>query len=63
MGWTPDNLNYVMHEWFKILGFHDDDKENKLACWLGPAEDYGGRMQPFCYRNPDIQLCKARSGH
>jgi hypothetical protein len=20
-------------------------------------------MQPFCYRNPDVQLCEARSGH
>ena len=41
-GWTPDVSLYVMHEWYEVVAFLDSDNERKLACWLGPAEDYGG---------------------
>ena len=41
-GWTPDISLYVMHGWYEVVGYLDNDNERKLACWLGPAEDYGG---------------------
>ncbi|KAI2504205.1 Reverse transcriptase (RNA-dependent DNA polymerase) [Fragilaria crotonensis] len=41
-GWTPDISLYVMHGWYDVVAFLDNDNERKLACWLGPAEDYGG---------------------
>ena len=41
-GWTPDISLYVMHGWYEVVAFLDNDNERKLACWLGPAEDYGG---------------------
>ncbi|MFY8201679.1 MAG: hypothetical protein ACOVLE_13465, partial [Pirellula staleyi] len=47
LGWTPDISIFVMHEWFKIVGYLDINKETKLACWLGPAEDYGGGDSAF----------------
>ena len=47
LGWTPDISAYVMHEWFEIVGYLDANKETKLACWLGPAEDYGGGDAAF----------------
>jgi hypothetical protein len=31
-----------MHGWYEIVAFLDKDNERKLACWLGPVEDYGG---------------------
>ena len=31
-----------MHGWYKVVGYLNNDKERKLACWLGPAVDYGG---------------------
>jgi hypothetical protein len=31
-----------MHGWYEVVAFLDNDNERKLACWLGPAEDYGG---------------------
>ena len=31
-----------MHGWYDVVAFLDNDNERKLACWLGPAEDYGG---------------------
>ena len=47
LGWTPDISTYVMHEWFEVVGYLDENKETKLACWLGPAEDYGGGDSVF----------------
>ena len=41
-GWTPDISTYVMHAWYDVVFFRDNDGETKLACWLGPAEDTGG---------------------
>ena len=41
-GWTPDVSLYMMHGWYEVVSFLDNDKDRKLACWLGPAEDYGG---------------------
>ncbi|KAI2511693.1 hypothetical protein MHU86_2759 [Fragilaria crotonensis] len=41
-GWTPDISLYIMHGWYEVVAFLDSDNERKLACWLGPAEDYGG---------------------
>ena len=41
-GWTPDISMYVMHSWYEVVAFLDNDNERKLACWLGPADDYGG---------------------
>ena len=41
-GWTPDISLYVMHGWYEVIAYLDSDNERKLACWLGPAEDYGG---------------------
>ena len=32
---------YVMHGWYKVVAFLDNDNKCKLACWLGPAKDYG----------------------
>ena len=46
-GWTPDVSLYVMHEWYEVVAFLDSDNERKLACWLGPAEDYGGGDAAF----------------
>jgi hypothetical protein len=40
-GWTPDTSLYLMHGWYEIFSL-DNDNERKFACWLGPAEDYGG---------------------
>jgi hypothetical protein len=47
LGWTPDISIFVMHEWFEIVGYLDNNKETQLACWLGPAEDYGGGDSAF----------------
>ena len=33
---------YVMHGWYDVIAYLDSDNKRKLACWLGPAEDYGG---------------------
>ncbi|KAI2509777.1 hypothetical protein MHU86_4630 [Fragilaria crotonensis] len=44
-GWTPDISLYVMHGWYEVISYLDNDNERKLACWLGPAEDYGGGTQ------------------
>jgi hypothetical protein len=41
-GWTPDRSLYVMQGWYDIVSYLDNNNERKLACWLGPAEDYGG---------------------
>ena len=41
-GWTPDISLYNMHGWYDVVAFLDNNNERKLACWLGPAEDYGG---------------------
>lgn len=41
-GWTPDISPYVMHSWYEVVGYRDNDGETKLACWLGPAEGHGG---------------------
>jgi hypothetical protein len=41
-GWTPDISLYIRHGWYDVVAFLDNDNERKLACWLGPAEDYGG---------------------
>ena len=41
-GWTPDISLYVMHGWYEIVAYLDNNNERKLACWLGPAEDFGG---------------------
>ena len=46
-GWTPDISLYVMHGWYEVISFLDNDNERKLACWLGPAEDYGGGDAAF----------------
>ena len=46
-GWTPDISLYVMHGWYEVVAFLDYDNERKLACWLGPAEDYGGGDAAF----------------
>ena len=46
-GWTPDISVFVMHEWYEVIAFLDSDQETKLACWLGPAEDYGGGDAAF----------------
>ena len=46
-GWTPDISNYVMHGWYEVVSYLDNDNERKLACWLGPAEDYGGGDAAF----------------
>ena len=46
-GWTPDISVFVMHEWYEVVAFLDSDQETKLACWLGPAEDYGGGDAAF----------------
>ncbi|KAI2494625.1 Reverse transcriptase (RNA-dependent DNA polymerase) [Fragilaria crotonensis] len=46
-GWTPDVSSYVMHSWYEVVAFLDNDNERKLACWLGPAEDYGGGDAAF----------------
>jgi hypothetical protein len=40
-GWTPDISLYIMHGWYEVVSFIDSDNDRKLACWLGPAEDYG----------------------
>jgi hypothetical protein len=42
-GWTPDILLYVMHAWCDVVSFLNHDNERKLACWLGPEDDYGGQ--------------------
>ena len=31
-----------MHGWYDVVAFLDNNNERKLACWLGPAEDFGG---------------------
>ncbi len=31
-----------MHGWYDVVAFLDSDNDRKLACWLGPTEDYGG---------------------
>ncbi len=36
-----------MHGWYEVIAFLDNDNERKLACWLGPAEDYGGGDAAF----------------
>jgi hypothetical protein len=36
-----------MHGWYDVVSFLDHDNERKLACWLGPAEDYGGGDAAF----------------
>jgi hypothetical protein len=41
-GWTPDISLYIMHGWYDVVAFLDNNNERKLACWLGSAEDYGG---------------------
>ena len=41
-GWTPDMSLYVMHGWYEVVGYLDNDNKRKSACWLGPAENYGG---------------------
>ncbi|KAI2507886.1 hypothetical protein MHU86_6544 [Fragilaria crotonensis] len=46
-GWTPDISLYVMHGWYEVISYLDNDNERKLACWLGPAEDYGGGDAAF----------------
>ena len=46
-GWTPDVSLYVMHGWYEVVSFLDHDNERRLACWLGPAEDYGGGDAAF----------------
>jgi hypothetical protein len=38
----PDISLHGMHGWYEVLAFLDNDNERKLACWLGPVEDYGG---------------------
>ena len=40
-GWTPDISLYNMHGWYDVVAFLDNNNERKLACCLGPAEDYG----------------------
>jgi hypothetical protein len=39
---TPDISLYVMHGWYDVVSYLDNDNGRKLACWLGPVEDYGG---------------------
>jgi hypothetical protein len=46
-GWTPDISLYIMHGWYEVVSFLDNDNDRKLACWLGPAEDYGGEDTMF----------------
>ena len=36
-----------MHGWYEVISYLDNDNERKLACWLGPAEDYGGGDASF----------------
>jgi hypothetical protein len=36
-----------MHGWYKLIAYDDNKNERKLACWLGPAEDYGGEDAAF----------------
>jgi hypothetical protein len=36
-----------MHGWYEVISYLDNDNERKLACWLGPAEDYGGGDAAF----------------
>jgi hypothetical protein len=36
-----------MHGWYEVVSFLDHDNERKFACWLGPAEDYGGGDAAF----------------
>ncbi len=38
---------YVVHQWYEVVSYLDNDNERKLACWLGPAEDYGGGDAAF----------------
>jgi hypothetical protein len=38
----PDMSMYVMHGWYEVVAFLDNDNERKLACWLSLVEDYGG---------------------
>ena len=46
-GWTPDISVFIMHQWYEVVAFLDSDQDTKLACWLGPAEDYGGGDAAF----------------
>ena len=48
-GWTPDISLYVMHGWYEVVAYLDNDNERKLGCWLGPAEDYGGGDAVFLF--------------
>ena len=41
-GWTPDISMYVIHGWYEIVAFLDNNNERKLACWQGSAEEFGG---------------------
>ena len=51
LGWTPDISTYVMHEWFEIVGYLDENKETKLACWLGQRKTTEEAIQYSFYRN------------
>ena len=41
-GQTPEIGPYIQHAWYEVIEFRDADGANKLACWLGPAENHGG---------------------
>jgi hypothetical protein len=40
-GYTPDISVYAQHEWYDWVWYLDEDGENHLGRWLGPAGEYG----------------------
>ncbi|KAI2502124.1 Reverse transcriptase (RNA-dependent DNA polymerase) [Fragilaria crotonensis] len=58
-GWTPDISLYVMHGWYEVISYLDNDNERKLACWLGPAEDYGGGDAAFLSKEEIAELLES----
>lgn len=41
LGDTPDITPWVQHGWYNWVYYLDEDGEQKLGRWLGPAEKHG----------------------
>jgi len=42
LGYTPDISVYVQHGWYEVVWYRDADGLDKVAYWIGVAEDHGG---------------------
>ena len=40
-GWTPDISTMIQFDWYELVYYLDENGQQKLAQWLGPAEDHG----------------------